>query len=223
MLVRSLIVAAALSLLGATSALAATPPTLTGNVTGAGTASFTWTNGPTGEVVRSITYSTAPGLTADGDLASVTGGGFLSELQTVGTSVDDRVLYAGTYYYVGYWRVEDFSARGYTPLQSFAVPTSLVMGPQSITQYSSIPAVGVTGSLVTNAKVVVATCSIYNGFRLISTQKRIINYTLPRTSTKVYCSNLKVPEKLDGRKLKLVIKASGGGKAASKVSYFRAK
>ncbi|MCW2928934.1 MAG: hypothetical protein JWM86_2902 [Thermoleophilia bacterium] len=226
MFARILVLALALTMLTASSALAATPPVLTGPTAASiatGKPTLTWTNGPTGETMHWISIGSSGALTAEGDLVSTSGGDFLSELDAVTSATVDHVLYAGNYFYVGYWRTPDFEARGYTPLQSFVVPTQLAMGPQSLIQYSLITATNITGSFVTNAKKAVATCAIYNGTRLVGAQKKVITYTIPKTSTRVYCSDIKVSEKLDGAKLKLVIKVAAGGKVGSKVSYFRAK
>lgn len=211
------------------SAHAATPPTITGP-TGpvAGKPVFTWTNGPAGEVIDSISIGAKPDVDSSGAIASFTGGGtFLYPLDALTTTTTERNLFAGTWYWTAGWKTAEGAAeyaRGNTPVQSFVVAPHVRTLQGSFTQYGSIPAFMAKGSFTSNLRAVKVTCTVFNGRKRVSSQ---VDFTQPYMDRKVvrtnfYCSDLKVPESLDGKRLRLVVVAQGGRTKQTAVKYFRA-
>ena len=164
--------------------------------------------------MTSISVGSDPTLGADGSLASTKGGDFLYPLDTLTSSATDHPLYAGTYFWTASWKTPDGAPayeRGNTPVQSFVVKPYLRTLRGTFTQYSSIPAFLAKGSFASNVEAIKVTCTIMNGRTRVSSQTDFTStfYSSPRTN--FYCSNLKVPEALDGKRLSLVIVAIGKG------------
>lgn len=230
MQLRSLIIGTAALLAVPTSALAATPPTVTGPdpATILTKPAFSWTLGPAGEVVSSISIGTKPDVDTRGSLASTTGGDFLYPLEALTSTTTDRPLYAGTYYWNAFWKTPDTAATyesGNTAVQSFTVPSYIRTLRGTFTQYSSIPAFMAKGSFASNLRAVSVTCTIMNGRTRVSSQRKFTQPYFSSTGanrTNFYCSDLKVPERLDGKRLRLVVQARGGGRTSTAVQYFRA-
>lgn len=230
MQLKTLLVGVAALLAVPTSALAATPPTVTGPTpeTLQTKPSFSWTPGPAGEVVGSISIGTKPDVDSRGSLASITGGTYLSPLEALTSTTTERPLYAGTYYWTAFWKTPDTAPSyesGNTAVQTFTVPPYIRTMRGTFTQYSNIPAYMAKGSFASNLKAVSVTCTVMNGRTRVSTQRK---FTQPyfnstgATRTNFYCSDLKVPERLDGKRLRLVVVARGGGRSQTAVQYFRA-
>ena len=223
---RTLLVGVAALLALPTTALAATPPTVTGPPpeTLLTKPSFAWTNGPAGEVVSSISIGPKADLAADGSLLSTSGGGdFLYPLETLTSTTTTRPLYAGTWYWTAGWKTADAAAeyeRGNTPVQSFVVPAYIRTLKGTFLQYSSIPAFSTKGSFAANVRAVAVTCTVFNGRARVSSQKKFVEPYFGSPRTNFYCSDLKVPESLDGKRLRVVVVAKGGGKAQTAVKYF---
>lgn len=212
------------------TALAATPPTVTGPTPESllTKPSFSWASGPEGEVVSSIAIGTKPDVDERGSLASISGGTYLSPLEALTSTTTTRPLYAGTYYWNAFWKTASTAASyesGNTAVQSFTVPSYIRTLRGTFTQYSNIPAYMAKGSFASNLKAVSVTCTVMNGRSRVSTQR---TFTQPYFSsngvarTNFYCSNLKVPERLDGKRLRLVVVARGGGRSQTAVKWFRA-
>ncbi len=228
MQLKTLLVGIAALLAVPTSALAATPPTVTGPTPEslATKPSFSWTNGPAGEVVSSISIGPKADLLPDGSLASTSGGGtFLYPLEALTSTTTERPLYAGTWYWTAGWKTADTAAeyeRGNTAVQSFVVPAYIRTMRGTFVQYSSITAFSAKGSFAANVRAVSVTCTVFNGRARVSSQLKFVQPYFGSPRTNFYCSDLKVPERLDGKRLRLVIVAKGGGKAQTAVKYFRA-
>jgi hypothetical protein len=211
-----------------TTALAATPPTVTGPTPESllTKPSFSWTNGPAGEVVSSISIGPKADVLADGSLASTSDGGtFLYPLEALTSTTTERPLYAGTWYWTAGWKTPDGAPtyeRGNTPVQSFVVPPYLRTLRGTFIQYSSIPAFSAKGSFSANVRAVSVTCTIYNGRARVSSQRKFTQPYFGSPRTNFYCSDLKVPERLDRKRLRLVVVARGGGRSQTAVKWFRA-
>jgi hypothetical protein len=209
------------------TALAATPPTVSGPTPEslANKPSFSWTLGPAGEVVSSISIGPKPDVDSSGSLASTAGGGtFLYPLAALTSTTTERPLFAGTYYWTAFWKTAEGAATyesGNTAVQSFVVPSHLRTLRGTFVQYSSIPAFSAKGSFATNVRAANVTCTVFNGRARVSSQRDFVQpYIGSRTN--FYCSNLKVPERLDGERLRLVVVAKGGGRSQTAVKFFRA-
>lgn len=226
--IRTLLVGVAALLALPTTALAATPPTVTGPTPESilTKPAFAWTNGPAGEYVSSISIGPKADVEADGELASTSDGGtFLYPLKDVTSTTTERPLYAGTWYWTASWSTPDGAAeyvRGNTAVQSFVVPAYLRTLRGSFLQYSSIPAFSSKGSFAANVRAVMVTCAVFNGRTRVSFQRDATEPYFGSPRTNFYCSNLRVPESLDGKRLRLVVTARGGGKVSTAVKYFRA-
>ncbi len=209
------------------SAHAATPPTITGPTSPATAAkpAFTWVNGPAGEVINSISIGPKADVDARGQLASTVGGGdFLYPLEALTSTTTDGPLYAGTWYWTAGWKTPDGAPTyetGNTPVQSFVVPPFVRTLKGTFTQYGSIPAFMAKGSFASNLRAVKVTCAIFNGRKRVSSQ---VDFTQPwlGNRTNFYCSDLKVPESLDRKRLRLVVTAQGGATKQTAVQWFRA-
>jgi len=227
MLIRPLLTAAALLLAVPATALSATAPTVSGPTPESllTKPSFSWTNGPAGELVSSISVSSDPTLAADGSLASTKDGDFLYPLDALTSTTTDRPLFAGTYYWTAGWKTPDGAAayeRGNTAVQSFVVRPYLRALRGTFTQYSSIPAFLAKGSFASNVKAIKVTCTIMNGTTRVSAQTDFTSPYFGSPRTNFYCSNLKVPERLDGARLKLVIVAQGKNARSVAIKPFTA-
>ncbi len=227
-IIKPLLVGVAALLALPTSALAAAPPAVTGPTPQSLTTrpSFSWTPGPAGEVVSSISIGPKADLAADGSLASTSGGGtFLYPLEALTSTTTERPLYAGTWYWTAGWKTPDGAPtyeRGNTAVQSFVVPAYLRTLRGSFAQYSSIPAFSAKGSFAANIRAVSVTCTVFNGRSRVSMQRKFTQPYFGSPRTNFYCSNMKVPERLDGKRLRLVVVARGGGRSQTAVQYFRA-
>jgi hypothetical protein len=225
---RLLLVGLAAMLAIPSSALAATPPTVTGPTPESllTKPSFSWTNGPEGEHVSSISIGPKADVGPTGELASTSGGGtFLYPLEALTSTTTERPLYAGTYYWTARWKTADTAATyesGNTAVQSFVVAPYVRTLRGSFTQYSSIPAFSAKGSFASNVRAVSVTCTVFNGRKRVSLDRYASQPYFGSPRTNFYCSDLKVPERLDGKRLRLVVVARGGGRAQTAVKWFRA-
>lgn len=228
--IRPLIVGVSALLAFPATSLAATPPAITGPTPGstATRPSFAWTYGPGGEFVSSISIGSRPDVGPEGELASTAGGGaFLYPLEGMTSTTTKRPLYAGTWYWTASWQTPAGAAtyeRGNTAVQSFVVSPFVRTLRGTFAQYSSIPAFAAKGSFTSNVRAVVVTCTVMNGRTRVSTRRDLTqpSFTNTVTRTNFHCSDLKVPERLDGKRLRLVVVARGGGRAQAAVQYFRA-
>ncbi|MCW2962255.1 MAG: hypothetical protein JWM90_2642 [Thermoleophilia bacterium] len=184
---------------------------------------FTWATGPAGEYVSSISVSRKGATDADGDLATTTGGSFLYPLKGLATTKTTGKLYSGQYFYNAEWVLDEPYERGYTPVQSFVIPTYLTKLAGTITQYSSITALSVDGSYITNAEKAVVTCRIYSGKRAIAKQVKFNTYASLTSKNRFYCSDMKVSERLDGKRLRLNVIVKAGGRTSVANKFFIAK
>lgn len=211
-----------------TSALAATPPTVNGPTPQSLTTrpSFSWTPGPAGEVVSSISIGPNVDVGPDGSLASTAGGGtFLYPLDALTSTTTERPLHAGTWYWTAGWKTPDSAPTyesGNTAVQSFVVPAYLRTLRGTFIQYSSIPGFSAKGSFASNVRAVAITCTVFNGRARVSSRRTFVKPSVGTPRTNFYCSNLKVPERLDRKRLRLVVVARGGGRSQAAVQYFRA-
>lgn len=210
-----------------TTALAATPPTVAGPTpeTLLTRLSFSWTNGPAGEYVSSISVGTSATVGPTGELASTSGGGtFLYPLKDVTSTTTERPLYAGTWYWTARWSSAEGAPfeSGNTAVQSFVVAPYIRTLKGSFIQYSSIPAFSAKGSFSSNVRAVSVTCTVFDGRVRVSNQRKFTEPYFSSPRTNFYCSDLRVPERLDGRRLRLVVVARGGGRTQTAVQYFRA-
>lgn len=209
------------------AATAAVPPTVTGPTAASLRAkpSFSWTNGPVGEHVTSISIGPKADVAADGSLASTAGGGLvLSSLDGRTSTMTPRPLHAGTWHWTASWSTAADAAMpetGNTTVQSFVVPVYLRTLQGRFLQNTGTTAFLATGSFATNVRAASATCSVFDGRTRISTQLDPLRPVIGRR-TSFTCSGLRVPERLDGKLLRLVVVARAGGVVQRAVQRFRA-
>jgi hypothetical protein len=209
---------------------AATPPVAVGPTPASLAASlpnFSWTLGPAGERVSSITISASSEVDSTGDLVSFSNGGrYLSSLEALTSTTSDRGVPAGTWYWTAHWKTAEGAADfeyGNTAVQSFVIPAWVRGLRGSFIQYHNIPAFMAKGSYLSNGRTAVVTCTIYDGRRLVSRQRKVDTYPyVATTRNNFYCSDLKVPERLDGHRMKLVVQVVSGGAKSVAVKPFRA-
>ncbi|MCW2955986.1 MAG: hypothetical protein JWO69_855 [Thermoleophilia bacterium] len=215
---------AALAIIPASAAAATVPVINPPDATSVakGLPTWTWASSPTGEYIRSISYSTEHGQLPSGDLASTKNGSFLYPLQGLTTATASRAVYAGTYYWTAQWYNDTTIEKGYTPLQSFVVAPYLRGLNGSYIQYSSITAFSAKGTYRTNAKTSRITCRIYKGRKIISRQTKFASYNTIGAKNNFYCSDLKVPERYDGQRLRFNVVVKSGGKTGTANKFFRA-
>jgi hypothetical protein len=209
------------------TALASTGPTITdpGRPSLAtGRPWFSWTLGLAGEQVTSISIGRSAQVDADGQLAWQDGGRQVA-VEEAATSTRVRVpLHAGTWFWTAAWSGgadADQPTAGHTQPRSFTIDGRLRTIRGSYVQFDTLPALLARGTLDSNLRAAVVTCSVHQVPGLVSrTRVRIAPRTSGRTS--FTCPRLRVPERLDGRLLTLRVVARGGGLRSTAVTRFRA-
>jgi hypothetical protein len=208
-----------------TSAYAATPPSVSGpNRASApgGHPSFTWRPGPAGEQVTGISIGPADAVDDRGRLASTSGGVRLEGFAADATSARSaRALHAGRYFWTADWASPDAAASGATPVAAFTVPPVMRSLRGRYVQHTANNRFSALGTFVGNAWRVRVTCSVFNGRKLVSRQRLTRRASLGRR-TSFTCGRLRVPENLDGARIRLHVVARGANRHAVAVTSFRA-
>jgi hypothetical protein len=88
-------------------------------------------------------------------------------------------------------------------------------------QYTRTPALTVRGSFRSNARSAVVTCTVFQGLRRLGVRRAAVQ---PRTRarTPFSCGMFRISERLDGRRLRLVVVARSGSQRAVARQFFRA-
>lgn len=194
---------------------------------------FTWTNGPGGEFVHGIQIRTGPTTDATGRLT----GGFAANLPRTGSlrpsqraarAVDG--LIAGTYYWNARYQdpaLGDFEFF-HTPVRRFVIrPTLRSVRILSFRTGSAVFSgriyVSLIGRLSTNVGGFKMVCRLFNGRRLLSTQR--VEYTSlnPVKVSPMGCLRLTIPQGLRGERLRATVNVTAGGRSQTATRFFVAR
>jgi hypothetical protein len=225
-----LLAAAAALAVPALANAAATAPTFVGPTADSlatSRPSFSWTLGPAGERADSISIGASAQVDSTGQLVSTSNGGrLLHPLDAVTSITSDRGIPAGTWYWTAGWKTADGAAEyehGNTPVQSFVIPGWVRGLRGTFVQYRNITAFSAKGSYLSNGRTALVTCSIRSGRRTVSRQRRFNRHPyVGATRNDFSCSGLRVSERLDGRRLALVVQVVSGRARSVAVQRFRA-
>jgi hypothetical protein len=198
-------------------AAAATPPTLVAPSTAsiaAGRPLFTWTAGPAGEQVGAIALGRGTALGADAMILDTDPGERLVPAAGATSARPTSALHAGRWYWTAAWSTaagDPAPASGATGAASFVVPARIAALRGAFTQYTASPVFTARGSFSGNVAQVAVTCSVYDGRELVTRRRDTVASRLGRR-TAFTCRGMRVPERLDDRRLRLVVAARGSGR-----------
>jgi hypothetical protein len=224
----AIIALAALSVVITTgSAGAATPPTLVAPSTAsiaAGRPVFTWTAGPAGEQVNAISVGRGNTLGADAMILDTEPGERFVPAAGATSARPASVLHAGRWYWTAAWSTatgDPAPASGATGAASFVVPARIKALRGAFTQYTASPVFSARGSFSGNVAQVAVTCSVYDGRELVSRRRDTVASRLG-LRTSFACRGMRVPERLDDQRLRLVVAARGSGRRIVVTTRFTA-
>lgn len=180
---------------------------------------FSWTLA-SDERANTITVSTSAAVTPEGE--------FFDENRVTGDALTDLTqwqptsrLSAGAYYWNLQWYKQDFSQQGYTPPSAFTIPLRLEGARVSVTQ-SKYFDTEVSYSVVSNAKSIVTTCTVLDGVRVVRRKSKRLPFPTPGVRAKGSCM-MAVPDALNGKRLRAVVKVVAGVKSVSASRVFTAR
>lgn len=224
---RALIALAVAASVVALPGSAAAEPAVTGPSTESvriGRPLFSFSPGPAGEHVTDIALSRRSAVGEDGRLV-IAGDATAVRLAVMAGQVRARPttpLRAGRWFWQAWWTTADGSgASGATAVGSFVVPAWMRGLRGSFSQMTESPAFAARGSVSTNARSAVALCSVFSG-RTLVTRARVALRPDPARRTGFRCRGMRVPERLDGRRLTLRVVVSGAGRRAVAATQFSA-
>lgn len=215
------------ALASSSAAAAATPPVVDDPSSGTiatGRPQFTWTPGPAGEQVTVLSLARSPEFGPDGNVPWTSGGRQVA-VEAGATSARVRVpLHAGTWWWTASWRAADSDpapTSGVTQPRSFVIRPTLGAIRGTYVQFSTTPTLLVRGSLSSNLRVAMVTCSLYRAGRMFATRRVRIR---PRSDrrTPFRCPRLSISERIDGQVVSLRVVARGAGRRSVAVSRFEA-
>ena len=201
---------------------AATAPVVTGPTAESLAASkpvFNWTLGPAGEFVYSIGIGLSGSTAAVGAIANPNKG-YLYPLNALTTTTTPVAANAGVYYWNAGWKENDASQTMYTPVASSTIPPIIsVLMPRAIQDrnYSQLIA---RGSLTTNGMSVRMSFKVMQGAKLVAATRTTETIGVRPLMASTYSAYLVVPERLDGKRLRLVVTATVGTKVATSSRAF---
>lgn len=181
---------------------------------------FTWTLD--GTEINTITVSKLARTTPDGsffDEDYVSGG--LPESSSTSWQPTSPIA-AGTYWWGANWYFPDFSAVGNTPPEQFSIAADIHNLGFRIRQYQDSAYLYATPSWWSNTATTRVTCKLYRRGKLKGSTSVRSNYPTIGGQNSDTC-NLRLREKWDGLRFKLLVVVQGGGISRSKSKTFTAK
>lgn len=211
------------------AASAGTAPALTidtSPIKTTGSPVFNWSLGPAGEYLRTITVSKSSALSSAGYLSPGEDGEVLRSIAGVTTQKSGQRYRMGTWYFQGSWYSKADvrpSENGATPVGTFVV-SPMIHSARAKVYSQQNRGTQLRGQIkyVANMPTTKVVCRIMNGRGIVASQTVVERDTNTSTVATEYCY-LTVPEKLDGKRLKLVAVISGGGKKTTSSTTFTAR
>lgn len=183
---------------------------------------FTWAPN-SGEHAQSIEVSRTGRTTPGGEFYDedrVTGDYFTSPYPT--SWAPTSAVAAGSYWWNVAWTADDYSTSGYTAPWSFIIPARVQAVRVAVTQYSNLDDAYVKVSWWSNVSAVTGVCKVMRGRKTISRRRFSDTYLSIEGRNDASCY-VRVPERLDGTRLRAVATVTGGGLARTVSRTFRAK